>query len=162
LNKLTSENLAREGKVIGPKFRTCSASKMWQGRFVFPAQGPISSPFGRQRVYGDGKLSWHHKGVDIAGPLGDSVRACGAGTVILSQDFVVHGKTIMIDHGHGVVSIYCHLNEIIVDAGDAVEAGELIGAVGQTGVSTGPHVHWGVSVGNTRVDPVDWVNRSVR
>ena len=162
LSKLTSENLAREGKVIGPKFRTTTARKMWQGAFIFPARGPISSPFGRRRVYGDGTLSWHHKGIDIAGGLGDSVWACGAGSVILCQDFVVHGKTIMIDHGHGVVSVYCHMNETRARLGDVLEGGELIGTVGQTGVSTGPHLHWGVSVGNVRVDPVEWTNRSIR
>jgi hypothetical protein len=162
MSKLTVDNLTNEGNTIGPKFRTCSGKKMWQMKFISPAKGPISSPFGCQRVYGDGKLSWHHKGVDIAAPVGDSVLSCGAGTVILCRDFVVHGRTVMIDHGHGVVSIYCHLNEIKARVGDVLKRGDLIGTVGGTGVGTGPHLHWGVSVGNVRVDPMEWLDRYIR
>jgi len=162
MSKLTSDNLAREGESIGSEFRTCSGRKMWRTSFIYPARGPITTPFGSQRVYGDGRLSWHHKGVDIAAALGDSVRSCGEGTVILCRDFVVHGKTVMIDHGQGVVSIYCHMNEIKAREGDILRKGDLIGTVGETGVSTGPHLHWGVSVGNVRVDPVEWVDRYVR
>lgn len=162
MSKLTSENLVKEGNVIGPKFKTCSPEKMWEMRFALPAKGPISSPFGSRRVYADGKMSWHHKGIDIAASLGDTVFACAAGAVILCRDFVVHGKTVMIDHGQGVVSIYCHLNQIVVKEGDVLKRGDSLGTIGQTGISTGPHVHWGVSVGNVRVDPIEWVERTIR
>jgi murein DD-endopeptidase MepM/ murein hydrolase activator NlpD len=161
MDKLTSANLTRETDMMVPRFRTFSPTQMWDGSFIFPARGRISSPFGARRVYNDGKMSWHHKGVDIAGKPGDSVFACAGGRIIFTEDLTVHGKTIMIDHGHGVVSICCHLKEIRVDVGEIVDKGALIGILGLTGVGTGPHVHWGVSVGDVRVDPIEWVERKI-
>ncbi len=161
MDKLTSANLNRETEMMVPRFRTFSPIQMWDGSFIFPARGRVSSPFGGRRVYNDGKMSWHHKGVDIAGAPGDSVFACAKGRIIFSENLAVHGKTIMIDHGHGVVSVCCHLKETRVNAGEMAERGTLIGILGLTGVGTGPHVHWGVSVGDVRVDPVEWVERKI-
>jgi len=161
VSKLTSENLAKEARIIGPRFRTISGQKMWRTRFLIPTHGSISSPFGAYRVYNDGKMSWPHKGVDIATFSGDSVLACAEGVVILSEDLVVHGKTIMIDHGHGIVSVLCHLKDRTVKIGDSVKRGALVGTVGQSGTVTGPHLHWGLSVSNVRVDPFEWVERNM-
>ena len=160
-NRLTSQNLAKEAKILGPKFRTVSLRKMWRTRFLMPVQGTITSPFGGQRVYKDGKMSWPHKGVDIAAPEGDSVLACADGVVILCENMFIHGNTIMIDHGHGIVSVYCHLESTAVKETERVMRGSFIGTVGQTGTATGPHLHWGLSVGNVRVDPAEWVERNI-
>ena len=160
-SRLTSQNLAEEAKILGPRFRTVSLRKMWRTRFLTPVQGTMTSPFGGQRVYKNGKMSWPHKGVDIAAPEGDSVLACADGVVILCEDMFIHGNTIMIDHGHGIVSVYCHLKSTVVKETERVTRGSLIGTVGQTGTATGPHLHWGLSVGNVRVDPVEWVERNI-
>ncbi|MFQ5906008.1 MAG: M23 family metallopeptidase [bacterium] len=162
MSKLTSENLAREAAIIGPGFKTVSEKKMWKTKFLMPTQGTISSPFGAYRIYNDGRMSWPHKGVDIAASTGDSVLACADGTVILSEDMIVHGKTVMIDHGHGIVSVHCHLKDRVVGVGDRVKRGALIGTVGESGIATGPHLHWGVSVGNVRVDPLEWIERNIQ
>ena len=160
-SRLTSQNLAKEARKLGPKFRTVSAQKMWKTQFLMPVQGTVTSPFGGQRVYLHGKMSWPHKGLDIAAPEGDSILACTDGVVILCEDMFIHGNTIMIDHGHGVVSIYCHLKSTAVKVTERVGRGSFIGTVGQTGTATGPHLHWGLSVGNVRVDPVEWVERNI-
>jgi len=161
MSRLTSQNLTKEAKRLGPKFRTVSVHKMWKTQFLMPVQGTITSPFGAYRVYNDGKMSWPHKGVDIAAPEGDSILACADGVVILCEHMFIHGNTIMMDHGHGIVSVYCHLRDAAVKVDQRVRRGSFIGTIGQTGTATGPHLHWGLSVGNVRVDPVEWVERNI-
>lgn len=135
--------------------------KFWNGRFVRPNAGRVSTIFGIRRYY-NGKFArnYYHRGVDYAGGRGSRVVAPAAGRVALvgreSESFHVHGNTVGIDHGQGVVSILLHLNSIGVREGDMVQAGQSIGTVGSTGASTGPHLHWGLYVHGQAVDPVPW------
>lgn len=123
-----------------------------------PAEGCINSIFGVRRLY-NGKFSGnYHKGVDIKADEGIPVKAITSGKVIFSEDFRLHGTSIAVDHGQGLVSLYIHLSKVEVEAGDIVEAGQKIGEVGETGFATGPHLHWGLYVNGTPVDPMtDWI-----
>ena len=122
--------------------------------FQWPILGRISGVYGSQRVL-NGKPRSPHNGVDIAAPKGSTVLATAKGTIALvHQDMFYSGKTVMIDHGHGLSSIYIHMSEILVKQGQLVTKGEAIGAVGMTGRATGPHLHWGISLFRTHLDPM--------
>ena len=122
-------------------------------QFTIPAQGIISGVFGSQRIL-NGKAKSPHRGIDIAAALGEPVVAANDGVVILAEnDLYYTGGTIMIEHGHGVKSIYAHMSEVDVQVDDIVSRNQRIGAVGSTGRSTGPHLHWGVMLMHTYVDP---------
>jgi len=127
------------------------------GQFRWPI--PLTrrtSLFGDRRtyLYADGeRASTIHIGVDLASPTGTAVEASGSGMVRMAADRIVTGNTVIIEHLPGVFSIYYHLNEITVADGEVVEAGDLIGTVGATGLATGPHLHWEFRVGGVSVDP---------
>ena len=121
--------------------------------FLRPVEGRISGRFGRARVY-NGKAGAPHSGMDIAAPAGTPVRAPAAGIVTFADpDLYLTGGTLLIDHGHGISSNFLHLSRIDVQVGDRVEQGQAIAAVGSTGRSTGPHLHWGMSWCDVRIDP---------
>ncbi|NNF97763.1 MAG: M23 family metallopeptidase [Desulfobacteraceae bacterium] len=121
--------------------------------FVMPLKGRISGVFGSQRVL-NGEPRSPHPGLDIAAPGGTPIVSPGDGIVRLTaNEMVLMGNTLIVDHGLGVSSIFIHLNRILVKEGDIVSQGDVIAQVGQTGRSTGPHLHWGVYVGTIAVDP---------
>lgn len=127
--------------------------------FVRPVDGRISGRFGNQRVYmlpdGTGSPGSAHSGMDIAAANGTPVKAPASGTVTFADpDLYVTGGTLLIDHGHGVSSNFLHLSRIDVAVGDHVDQGQVLGAVGSTGRSTGPHLHWGMNWFTVRVDPL--------
>lgn len=158
---LTNENLVNEGNIIGSKFKTVSKPALWKEKFIMPAEGRISSPYGSQRKYNKDNIAWWHKGVDIANKIGTPVLAPNDGEIILIDSLAVHGKTIMIDHGHNLISVFNHLDTILVKTGDFVKKGSLVGKMGNTGNSTGPHLHWGLSINNVRVNPLHWVEKKL-
>lgn len=125
-------------------------------RFAWPVSGPLSSPFGLRRFFNDQPRA-PHSGLDIAAPEGASVVAPAGGTVIATGDYYFNGNSVFIDHGQGLITMYCHLSRIDVKAGDELATGDLIGAVGKTGRATGPHLHWSVSLNAARVDPLLFV-----
>jgi biotin carboxyl carrier protein len=121
--------------------------------FIRPVEGRVSGRFGRARVY-NGKPGAPHSGMDIAAPAGTPVRAPAPGIVTFADpDLYLTGGTVLLDHGHGISSNFLHLSRIDVQAGDRVEQGQVIAAVGSTGRSTGPHLHWGMSWFDVRIDP---------
>jgi murein DD-endopeptidase MepM/ murein hydrolase activator NlpD len=135
--------------------------KFWKGSFLKPNSGRISAGYGIRRYYnGVFAKDYYHRGVDYAGGMGSPVVAPAPGRIALvgrvSQGFRVHGNTVGIDHGQGVTSIMLHLSRIDVREGDFVKAGQRIGAIGSTGASTGPHLHWGLYVHGLSVDPAPW------
>jgi len=126
--------------------------KFWHYPFIRPVDGPITGAFGLRRIL-NGKPRSPHSGVDIGAPLGSEVGSCNDGIVVFSHELYLCGKTLIIDHGFGLYSIYMHLAEIWVREGEKVKVGDVIGLVGATGRVTGPHLHWGMRLMGARIDP---------
>ena len=121
--------------------------------FVWPVWGRISGIYGAQRIL-NGKPRQPHYGIDIAAPSGVVVRAAGAGRVTMAMDLYFTGGTVIIDHGFGLNSTYSHLKDMYVRPGDMITRGGVIGSVGSTGRSTGPHLDWRINWRNKRLDPL--------
>lgn len=141
--------------------------QFWSGTFLQPADGYISTVYGVRRYYnGEWAADYYHRGLDFAAYEGSPVRAAADGRVGLvgrvSEGFELHGNTIGIDHGQGVTTMYIHLSAIEVSEGQMVRAGDIIGRVGSTGISTGPHLHWGLYVHGVSVDPMPWLERGFK
>lgn len=120
--------------------------------FDKPVDGPLSSPFGLRRFF-NGEERNPHSGLDFAAKTGTPIKAPAAGKVILTGDYFFNGKTVFVDHGQGLISMFCHLSQIDVKVGDQLARGAVLGKVGATGRATGPHLHWNVSLNDARVDP---------
>ena len=152
---LAPEDLARyekERKHLAGVTSMFSAQAPSTLRLLQPVAGARSSSFGLRRVF-NGKGRNPHSGMDIAAPLGTPIVAAGPGTVIDAGDYFFNGNTVWIDHGQGLLTMYCHLASIDVTTGQSVAAGERIATVGATGRVTGPHLHWSVSLNRAMVDP---------
>lgn len=135
--------------------------KLWQGVWLPPVAGGLSSGFGTLRDYSGGRLSSRHTGLDLRGPTGTAVLAPARGRVALAEALPVRGNCVWLDHGWGVYSGYFHLSEIAVVPGELVEPGARIGAVGATGRVTAPHLHWELRVLGEAANPVQWLMRDV-
>jgi len=146
------ERIRRERSEMNKAFNNFDTARPVAIEFTLPAEGPISSPFGLNRILNDQPRS-PHSGLDIAAGQGEPISAPASGKVIATGNYFFNGNTVLLDHGQGLISMYCHMSRIDVEKGNVVEKGELLGAVGQTGRVTGPHLHWSVSLNNARVDP---------
>lgn len=144
--------IAREQALIEPIWKSRPEGLVPDLRFMQPTAGPRSASFGLRRFF-NGEARSPHPGLDIAAPAGQVVRAPAGGVVVLTGDFFFSGGSVFLAHGEGVVSLFCHLSRIDVKEGQCLNAGEALGRVGSTGRSTGPHLHWGLSLNNARVDP---------
>lgn len=121
-----------------------------------PVSGPLSSPFGLRRFF-NGEERNPHSGLDFAAPSGTPIKAPAAGKVILIGDYFFNGKTVFVDHGQGLISMFCHLSAVSVKLGDELPRGGVLGKVGSTGRATGPHLHWNISLNDARVDPAIFI-----
>lgn len=141
-----------------------SPQKMWDGRFGSPVPADFrdcwTSFFGNRRSYNNGTYDSFHSGLDFCGRVGTELYAVAPGKVVYTDTLIVRGGVVVIDHGWGVYTAYDHLSQILVEPGMTVQTGQVIGLGGDTGRTTGPHLHWEVWVGGVQVDPVDWLMRA--
>jgi len=152
LDKETLERVDRENARLQKLWATTTPRRLWHEAFVKPADGPNGSPFGLRRYF-NGQPRSPHSGLDIKAPDGSEVTAANDGTVVLAENLFFTGNTVIVDHGLGLYTIYAHLSRMDVAVGDQVHRSQPIGRVGATGRVTGPHLHWAVKLGGTRVDP---------
>jgi murein DD-endopeptidase MepM/ murein hydrolase activator NlpD len=145
--------IGKEKKAINAARKETSDQPFYLSGFQWPATGRISGVYGSQRIL-NGKPRRPHYGTDIAAPTGTPIRAVAPGRVVfVHKGMFFNGKTVLIDHGLGLRSIYIHLSETFVEAGQLVDLNTMLGAIGQTGRATGPHLHFGMTHGTTPVDP---------
>lgn len=150
--KRDMDRIIREKDRIGKALTHWSDKDEVPLRFQSPVDGVRSSSFGLRRFFNK-QARKPHSGMDIAAPEGAAIIAPAPGRVIETGDFFFNGNTVFVDHGQGLVTMYCHMQTIDVKPGQIVKAGQKLGKVGMTGRVTGPHLHWGVSLNNARVDP---------
>lgn len=139
-------------KAAFARFSPTTASLDWQ----WPVQGPAGGAFGLKRFF-NGEARAPHSGIDVKAKTGTPIQAVAPGQVVLAQDLFFNGQTVVIDHGQGLLSLYCHLSAIEVKTGQQLKAGDQLGKVGQTGRATGPHLHFSVSLNGVRIDPALWL-----
>jgi murein DD-endopeptidase MepM/ murein hydrolase activator NlpD len=152
LSKADLERVNREKPIIEHALSRWSDMQPPTLRMPQPVPGVRSSSFGSRRIF-NGESRNPHTGMDIAAPTGTPVRAPLAGTVIDTGDYFFNGNTVFVDHGRGMITLYCHLSAIDVKPGQHVDAGTVLGNVGNTGRATGPHLHWALSLNRAWVDP---------
>ena len=152
---LSDEALKRvraEKKDMLAAFRNFEQTETWQP-MAWPLKGILTSPFGLQRYF-NGQKRNPHSGLDIAANTGTPIVAPSDGKVTLTGDFYFNGNTVFMDHGEGLISMFCHMDSIEVKEGDVLTAGDRLGTVGATGRVTGPHLHWTVSLNDARINPL--------
>ncbi|MBI5430083.1 MAG: peptidoglycan DD-metalloendopeptidase family protein [Nitrosomonadales bacterium] len=142
----------REIAVIKGLKRHWRAARDTDLAFILPVEGELGSPFGLRRFFNEAPRA-PHAGLDVAVDRGIPVKASARGEVLAVDDYFFNGKTIFIDHGNGLITMYCHLDRIDVKAGETVGKGQRIGLSGMTGRATGPHLHWSVVLNGAMVDP---------
>ena len=152
-NPELEKRIAREQGLANEARKRDDAHLNFLERFIWPVQGRVSGVYGSQRIL-NGQPRNPHYGLDVAVPSGTPLKAPAGGVVTLAEkDFFLTGGTLILDHGHGVSSVFIHLSRLDKRVGDRVEQGDIIGAVGATGRATGPHMHWGMNWFDVRLDP---------
>lgn len=155
----TPEAWAQDQKALQAAFAESGPTPDWSAPFEIPIKGVESAGFGSARRYAPGGPVSRHTGLDLAAPEGTPIHASNDGVVLLARKLPISGNTVAIDHGDGIVSLYFHQSKILVQVGQAVTRGEVIGLVGTTGLSTGPHLHWEMRVDGVPTNPLAWVGQ---
>ncbi len=152
------KRIKQENNKIGKARAINSDLSFFKNQFIMPVDGIISGVYGSQRIL-NGKPKWPHYGIDIAAKKGTLIQSSGSGIVTMAEDDLYYtGGTIIMDHGHGISTIYSHLETVMVSVGDKINKGDIIGTVGSTGRSTGPHLDFRVNWFQTRLDPMSILN----
>jgi murein DD-endopeptidase MepM/ murein hydrolase activator NlpD len=152
------KRIKTENNAIGEARAINSDLIFFKNKFIMPVEGIITGVYGSQRIL-NGKPKWPHYGIDIAADLGTMILSSGTGVVTMAEDDLYYtGGTIIMDHGHGISTIYSHLESVLVSVGDQINQGEVIGTVGSTGRSTGPHLDFRINWFQTRLDPMSVLN----
>ncbi len=162
---LTPEAGAKETQLRAQQFASFDPTPRWRTSFRYPILGSafyVSTQFGSGRSINGGPVGDFHTGEDLAADAGTPVTVAAPGRVAWVGEMPIRGNAVIVDHGGGVLTGYHHLQDYVVSAGQQIEAGTLIGHVGSTGFSTGPHLHWELTIYGVNVDPETWVNRTFR
>ncbi len=148
------KRIKKENNAIGEARAINSDLIFFKNKFIMPVDGIITGVYGSQRIL-NGKPRWPHYGIDIAADQGTMILSSGTGVVTMAEDDLYYtGGTIIMDHGHGISTIYSHLENVLVSVGDQINQGDVIGTVGSTGRSTGPHLDFRINWFQTRLDPM--------
>jgi len=157
LTEETLEMLKYEGSNFWTAYNTNTDSLLISGDFIWPCDGSITELFGTARDYNKKMDEWSHKALDISNAEKTPIVAANDGVVVMAMDLDAHGKSIVINHGQGIHTVYLHLNDMKVKKGDKVKKGQVIGKLGQTGICTGPNLHWQIVVNGNSTDPRYWM-----
>jgi len=153
LDSKTLQRVRKEAQVMKNLWNGPYIEGIWKGRFIKPLEGEIIGPFGRKSVINKQPRS-PHSGIDLRAPKGTPVKAINSGRVVLVAEHFFAGKSVVIDHGAGIQSMYFHLDRVMVEKGELINRDQVLGLVGSSGRATGPHLHFGVRVNGSRVDPM--------
>ncbi|WAF75912.1 peptidoglycan DD-metalloendopeptidase family protein [Aeromonas dhakensis] len=154
-----AEDMARINRELAEQtraYQTFSPTQPSNLLFDKPVDGPLSSPFGLRRFF-NGEERNPHSGLDFAVGAGTPIKSPAAGKVILIGNYFFNGNTVFVDHGQGLISMFCHMSKVDVKLGQSLPRGGIVGRVGATGRATGPHMHWNVSLNDARVDPAIFI-----
>ena len=152
------KRIKKENNAIGEARAINSDLNYFKSKFIMPVDGIITGVYGSQRIL-NGKPKWPHYGIDIAADEGTHIKSSGNGIVTMAEDDLYYtGGTVIMDHGHGISTIYSHLENVLVSVGDKINQGDIIGTVGSTGRSTGPHLDFRINWFQTRLDPMTVIN----
>ncbi len=156
---VTPEGRELEAVTLATAFAAVGPEPRWEHPFVLPVAGRHTSAFGLPRRYAPGGRVSYHLGTDLAAPTGTPIVATNDGVVRVAGMYPIKGGLVIIDHGFGVTSLYFHQSALAVEVGEVVERGQVIGYVGSTGLSTGPHLHWEMRVDGVPTAPLAWLDR---
>jgi len=141
---------------IGKVYNRTTPKKYWNGPFALPIESPITSAFGTKRLY-NGKLRNFHSGMDLKAAMNTPIYSGASGEVVLAKNLFYTGNTVIVDHGYGLITLYCHLNRIKVKVGQVIQHHQLVGLSGMTGRVNGPHLHWQAVAHHVKVNPLGLV-----
>ena len=144
--------IERDIKEVGALYKQLTEEKLWGKGFTLPVASSITGRYGTRRVF-NGVFQSFHNGTDLKAPEGTEVHAPAAAKVVLAKDLFFTGNTVILDHGYGLFTIYAHMSRLDVQVGKKVQSGDVLGLSGSTGRATGPHLHWGVVLHQSKVNP---------
>lgn len=157
-NKAASDRIAKEFAEVNAIYRTYTKKRYWNKPFMLPLNSVITSPFGSARVFNN-EIKSFHGGTDFRAAIGTPIQASNDGVVVIAKDRFLAGKSVVIDHGEGVFSMYYHCSDIKVKLGERVQKGQVVALSGDTGRVSGAHLHFGMLVNGVQVDPIDFINK---
>jgi murein DD-endopeptidase MepM/ murein hydrolase activator NlpD len=155
-SKKNIKRTRKEARRVVQTYADGSSARLWNGAFQLPMSSEITSPFGNRRLFNK-QLKSYHNGVDFRAPVGTPVFAANSGVVKIAENLFYSGNVVIVDHGNLIFTIYAHLSKIEVTAGQQIEKGQQLGLTGATGRVSGPHLHWGVKVNGTAVNPIQFM-----
>ena len=161
---LNADLIQQEQEKLQALWSQVSLRPRWEGPFRYPVDFSglrVTSYFGTRRSYNGSEEASFHGGTDFGGDAGTPIYAAAAGQVAMAEKLIVRGNAVLIDHGAGLFSGYWHMSQLAVTAGQEVQAGELIGYMGNTGLVTGPHLHWEMRLNGIAVEPMQWVQQTI-
>lgn len=159
LDTITLNRVKNEASIVNALWAVDITAPAWEGEFLMPVGGKVIGAFGKRSIINNNKRALH-TGIDLRGKQGTPVKATNNGRVMLVADHFFTGNSLYLDHGGGIISMYFHLDKIMVEEGNTIKRGEIIGLVGSTGRATGPHLHWGVRINGARVNPLTLIELS--